>query len=102
MSSKVKWLRGLLNDFNNKWGFEIEINKIIHNKKDSPVYITSGPTTGIIKLDLSQEKEEILEDFWHEVGHALLCQYRAHRMKEMNFFIVIPHALDSKLTTEET
>jgi hypothetical protein len=61
--------------FCTKFGLDIDILRIKHWDKNSAEYNPRGSNSGIISLDLKSNIDEIKEDLYHEIGHAIDHQY---------------------------
>lgn len=64
--------------FEKKWGFEFDY-KIKTWTRDWAEYQGYYNGLGEIKLNLDQTRFELLEDFYHEIGHMILDQYAVPR-----------------------
>ena len=80
-----KLLRNQLKEFIDKYGYDLKISKIIFWNRDYAEYRGLRNGSGIIKLNPNQIRSKIKEDFWHEIGHAILHQYHVPR-KMLNIF----------------
>ena len=68
------FLRNEIRKFNNKTGFDLKISKIVFWKKNEALYVEASKSSGVIKINPSNTRKEILEDLYHELGHALIHQ----------------------------
>jgi hypothetical protein len=57
--------------FCTKFGLDIDILRIKHWDKNSAEYNPRGSNSGIISLNLKSDIDEIKEDIYHEIGHAI-------------------------------
>lgn len=74
-----KTIRGIIDRFNREWNIDIEIHKIhLWNDDSSAEYSWKGDRT-TISLCPDQKVEDLKEDIFHELGHAILHQYKVPR-----------------------
>lgn len=85
MHSRKLWLRKLIKDFNQRWGYELSISKITFWNKDFAEYEESAPGRGSIRLNKHKTRAEMAEDLYHELGHAIIHQYGIKRKDLQNF-----------------
>ena len=69
-----KFLHSRVDQFNKRWGYELEI-KFKFWSKDAAEYQGYHAGHGVIKLNPDQSRADILEDLYHELGHAIQDQY---------------------------
>jgi hypothetical protein len=74
----LKFLYAKVQEFNKDWGYDLDV-KIQFWNKDFAEYQGYTGGHGVIRLDPYQKRSEILEDLYHELGHAVLDQYKVPR-----------------------
>lgn len=82
----------IIRDFNQTWGLELEISRIIFWKQVGAAY-RPVHDKGWIYVDGNLKLHEIEQDVLHELGHALIHQYKIH-LSKLKFF----HADSPKYT----
>jgi hypothetical protein len=85
MSSRELFVRKLIKEFNSRWGYELNISKIIFWNKDFAEYEESAVGRGRIRLNQNKSRKEMAEDLYHELGHAIIHQYGVKR-KDLSQF----------------
>jgi len=78
MNKLKKYLYSKVDEFNDLWGYELKV-KIKFWTKEEAEYQGMHEGYGIISLDPYQKRPDILEDLYHELGHAILDQYLVPR-----------------------
>lgn len=79
MHSRKMWLRKVINEFNKRWGYELNISKITLWNKDYAEYEETAPGKGTIRLNKFKTRAGMAEDLYHELGHAIIHQYGVKR-----------------------
>lgn len=85
MHARELYLRKLIKEFNLRWGYELNIAKIIFWSKDYAEYEESAVGRGRIALNKNKTRKEMAEDLYHELGHAIIHQYGVKR-KDLSQF----------------
>ena len=74
----LKFLYSKVNEFNNDWGYDLTVKIKFWNKYFAEYQGYHGGH-GVIRLEAYKNRTEILEDLYHELGHAVLDQYKVPR-----------------------
>lgn len=72
-------LRQHINELNEELDLEVHIKRIVFWSRDYAEYEYCEGNTGIIKINPYQKFNDILEDLYHELAHAILHQCRVPR-----------------------
>lgn len=75
-----KRVRKIINDFIEMWSLDLTINRIEFWNRDGEAeyeYFPDGSST--LRLNPDQHIEELMEDIFHELGHAIIHQYSVPR-----------------------
>lgn len=75
MSRLNQRINKLIREFNETWELDIQISRILHWNKSGAQY-TWFKHKGWLHINPDQSFENIKEDVFHELGHALIHQYR--------------------------
>ncbi len=85
MLSRELWIRKLIREFNQRWGYELVISRISFWNKDFAEYEETAFDRGSIRLNKNKTRAEMAEDLYHELGHAIIHQYGVKRKDLQRF-----------------
>lgn len=79
MRARELWIRKLIKEFNQHWGYDLQISRITFWSKDFAEYEETAVGRGSIRLNKFKTRSEMAEDLYHELGHAIIHQYGVKR-----------------------